>query len=118
MLFKFDDVSYNYSDGTVGLAGITGSIATGDRVALVGANGSGKSTLLRILNGLIEPTGGTVEFDGRVLTDKALREPWFQLEFRSRVGFIFQDPDAQLFNATVAEEVAFTPLQLGLDPAA
>jgi len=114
MVFKFDDVSYNYSDGTVGLAGITGSIAAGDRVALVGANGSGKSTLLRILNGLIEPTGGCLEFDGRPVTDRALREASFQMEFRLRVGFIFQDPDSQLFNATVAEEVAFTPSQLGL----
>ncbi len=73
MLFSFNDVSYVYADGVSGLSGISGRIATGERVALVGANGSGKSTLLRILNGLIEPTSGSIEFDGRRLTDKALR---------------------------------------------
>ncbi len=115
-MFKIKEVSFSYPDGVVGLSHVSADIGAGDRVAIVGANGSGKSTLLRAINGLVEPTAGTICFEGRPLTDRALREPLFQQEFRSRVGFVFQDADAQLFNATVSEEIAFAPSQLGLPP--
>src|SRR5579862_4291288 len=114
MLFELREVSFRYSDGTMGLEGITTKIEAGERIAIVGPNGSGKSTLLKALNGLIEPTAGSILFENRPITDRALRDPAFQQEFRSRVGFVFQDSDAQLFNATVFEELAFGPAQLGL----
>lgn len=70
------------------------------RVGVIGANGSGKSTLARLLNGLILPTQGRVRVDG-LDTDKDVRA------VRRRVGFVFQDPDAQIVYPTVAEDVAF-----------
>src|SRR5205807_625715 len=91
-------------------------IFAGERVAIIGANGSGKSTLLRALNGLVEPTQGSIRFEGAELNERSLRDPEFVQRFRSSVGFVFQDADAQLFNATVAEEIAFAPFQLGLPP--
>ncbi|HWA83602.1 MAG TPA: ABC transporter ATP-binding protein [Fimbriimonadaceae bacterium] len=115
MLFRLDGVGFQYSDGTLALDGVSAEIGQGERIAIVGANGSGKSTLLKALNGLIEPSTGTVFFEGQALTEKALRDAQFQQSFRSRVGFVFQDADAQLFNATVGEELAFGPAQLGFD---
>jgi biotin transport system ATP-binding protein len=73
---------------------------TEHRVGVVGANGSGKSTLARLLNGLVVPTEGRVLVDG-LDTRSAVRE------VRRRVGFVFQDPDAQIVHPTVAEDVAF-----------
>jgi cobalt/nickel transport system ATP-binding protein len=82
-------------------------------VAILGANGAGKSSLLQLLGGLQYATQGTVLFDGRELSAKSLgRDADFQRQFRSRVGFLFQNSDAQLFCSTVLDEVAFGPLQL------
>ena len=114
MLFELADVEFHYSDGTPALESITLSIEMGDRIAILGANGSGKSTLLRILNGLLFPDKGKVQFDGEELSERSLATPEFNQRFRQAVGFVFQNADAQLFNATVYEEVAFGPGQLGL----
>ena len=80
----------------------------------MGANGSGKSTLLKILDGLVFPTAGTVKAFGAPLTEDALEDPAFRREFRSRVGFVFQEADVQLFCSNARDELAFGPLQLGL----
>jgi biotin transport system ATP-binding protein len=80
------------------------------RIGVVGANGSGKSTFARLLNGLVVPTAGRVLVDG-LDTRTALRA------VRRRVGFVFQDPDAQIVHPTVAEDVAFGLVNLGV-PAA
>jgi cobalt/nickel transport system ATP-binding protein len=114
MLFELDKVCFTYADGSQALHDISAEISHRGRYAILGANGSGKSTLLRILNGLDEPQSGTLSFDERHLTAKRLSQPDFHFEFRTRVGFVFQDADAQLFNPTVWEEVAFGPRQLGL----
>lgn len=114
MSFELNHVNYAYSDGTTALCEVSTKIGQGERIAVLGANGSGKSTLLRVLDGLVFPTSGTCAFGGRLLTDESLREPDFQFEFRSKVGFVFQDADAQLFNSTVFEETCFGPRQLGL----
>jgi cobalt/nickel transport system ATP-binding protein len=107
-------VRHEYRPGAPALDRIDLTIALGDHVAITGANGSGKSTLLKILDGLVFPTSGTLSVFGRELTEKALEEPGFRRELRARVGFVFQEPDVQLFCQTVRDELAFGPLQLGL----
>lgn len=111
MLFEVSDVSFRYHDATA-IDRLTLSIDPGTRVVLLGANGSGKSTLLRLLAGLAFPGSGTISFDGRPLTEAALGDASFSHAFRRRVGIVFQDPDVQLFNPTVFDEVAFGPLQV------
>jgi cobalt/nickel transport system ATP-binding protein len=104
------DVGFSYPDGTPALAGISLAIAAGERVAVLGANGAGKSTLLLQLNGLLRGSG-TISIDGLVLAPAMLRA------IRQRVGFVFQDPDDQLFCTSVREDVAFGPRQAGLPEA-
>ena len=110
-LFELRDVCFDY-DGIPAIRGLSLDIVHGERVVLLGANGSGKSTLLRILDGLYLPTQGTVSFDGTALTRERLQDDGFALPFRRRVALVFQNPEVQLFNPTVWDEVAFAPLQL------
>jgi len=112
--FRLAEVHQSYRPGVESLADVTLQIASGEHVAIVGANGSGKSTLLKILDGLVFPSAGTVEVFGKALTEESVEEPAFRAEFRSRVGFVFQDADVQLFCSNVLDELAFGPLQLGL----
>lgn len=112
-ILQLDGVGYHYPDGSIGLADCSLAIARGSRAAVIGANGSGKTTLFQHANGLFEPAAGTVRFDGKPLDygRKGLRE------LRSKVGLAFQNPDRQLFSASVLEDVSFGPLNLGLDEA-
>jgi cobalt/nickel transport system ATP-binding protein len=110
-LFELRDVCFDY-DGIPALRGLSLEIAQGERVALLGANGSGKSTLLRILDGLCFASNGSVCFAGQPLTAEYLADDDFAFPFRKRVTLVFQNPDVQLFNPTVFDEVAFAPLQL------
>jgi cobalt/nickel transport system ATP-binding protein len=114
--FVLDDVVHSYGSSGCALDHIDLTIDTGQQVAVVGANGSGKSTLLKMLDGLTFATSGTVTAFGHPLTEDELETPTFRHEFRSRVGFVFQDADVQLFCNTVFDELAFGPLQLGLGP--
>ncbi len=86
----------------------------GERIALLGANGSGKSTLLKLLDGLVFPDEGSYTAFGEPVTEDSLEDEQMSRGFRSRVGFVFQNSDAQVFSPTVREEVAFGPMQLGL----
>jgi len=110
-LFECRDVHYDY-DRVPALRGLSLEIEAGTSVALVGANGSGKSTLLRMLDGLCFPSRGSVWFCGTALTAELLQSDEFALPFRRRVALVFQNPDIQLFNPTVLDEVAFGPAQL------
>lgn len=114
MLFRLANVSYAYEDGSQGLAAVDLEIDRGANLAILGANGSGKSTLLRILDGLIFAETGEVTFDGQVIDRRSLNSPTVVSALRSAVGFVFQNADAQLFNPTVWEELAFGVRQLGL----
>ncbi len=112
--FLLTGVCHDYAAGVPALAGIDLAIAHGEHVAIVGANGSGKSTLLKMLDGLVFAHTGSIEAFGIPLSEQALEDPVFRRAFRSRVGFVFQDADVQLFCSDVFEELAFGPLQLGL----
>lgn len=116
-IFTLAGVHHEYQTGAPVLAGIDLHIDAAERVAIVGANGSGKSTLLKVLDGLAFPTAGRITAFGRDLTEDALEQPDFRREFRSRVGFVFQESDVQLFCPTAFDELAFGPLQLGLPEA-
>ncbi|MGY1745067.1 energy-coupling factor ABC transporter ATP-binding protein [Blastococcus sp. SYSU D00695] len=105
---ELDAVSHDYGERAV-LRDVTLTLAE-HRVGVVGANGSGKSTFARLLNGLVVPTAGTVRVDG-LDTRTQLRE------VRRRVGFVFQDPDAQIVHPTVAEDAGFGLTNLGVEPA-
>ncbi len=102
------NISYAYPDGRVALSDITLSVAAGERLVIVGPNGAGKSTLLMTLNGLYEPAG-SLTVTGLPLIKENLPE------IRRRVGIVFQDPDDQLFMPTVFDDVAFGPINMGLD---
>jgi cobalt/nickel transport system ATP-binding protein len=112
--FVLSGVGHEYRAGATALAAIDLSIGCGQHVAIVGANGSGKSTLLKMLDGLVFPTSGEIVAFGASLTEEALEDPAFRQDFRSRVGFVFQEADVQLFCSDVRDELAFGPLQLGL----
>jgi cobalt/nickel transport system ATP-binding protein len=111
-VFEVKQVSFSY-DEIPALRNFSLTIDARRSVALVGANGSGKSTLLRLLDALCFPCSGSVSFCGNQLSPERLRANGFALSFRRRVGLVFQNPDVQLFNPTVFDEVAFGPLQMG-----
>ena len=111
LLFELEDVGFEY-EHIPALRGLSLQISGGEGIALLGANGSGKSTLLRILDALCFPSQGSVTFCGQRLRPELFHQDGFALSFRRRVALVFQNPDAQLFNPTVFDEVAFGPLQL------
>ena len=113
-LLRCRDLRYAYLDRFRALDGVSFDVAAGETLALLGANGCGKSTLLKVLDGLIFPSAGSYEAFGHPVTEDHLEDEQFSAAFRGRVGFIFQNTDAQVFSPSVREEVAFGPLQLGL----
>jgi energy-coupling factor transport system ATP-binding protein len=111
MRLRFEGVSFQYPSGVQALDAIDLEIASGTCVAIIGENGAGKTTLVKQLNGLLRPTKGRVwigDWDAAEHSTAQLAE---------RVGFLFQNPDEQLFERTVRREVAFGPRNLGLEAA-
>lgn len=113
-MIEFKDVCFKYKDDEV-LKNISVGIKEGEAVALIGANGSGKSTFLKLINGIIFPTKGAYYFDGNEINSKNLEDNKFSKFFHKRVGFVFQNSDAQLFCSNVYEEIAFGPRQMGIN---
>ena len=111
-MFEVQNVSFGY-ERIPALRGLSLAIDRGQSVALVGANGSGKSTLLRLLDALCFPASGAIRFCGELLTVEKFHSDKFAMSFRRRVALVFQNPDVQLFNPTVFDEIAFGPLQMG-----
>lgn len=107
-LINLSDLSFSYGNGRPVLSGLNLRVRRGDRLALLGPTGSGKTTLVHLIVGLLRPNSGTIEIFSR----QRRREADF-IEVRSRTGLLFQDAEDQLFCPTVAEDVAFGPLNLG-----
>ena len=101
--------------GTGPIFGPIMKIRKGEAVAFMGPNGSGKSTLLKIINGLIFPDSGSYFFCGDEVTEKKMKDSVYAKSLHKRIGFIFQNSDAQLFNTTVYDEIAFGPRQMGMN---
>jgi cobalt/nickel transport system ATP-binding protein len=110
------DIHYAYREGIPALSGLSLAVYPGERIAVLGANGCGKSTLLKLLAGLIFPQKGSYRAFGREIDDRLLSRDPFGMFFRKEVGILFQNADAQLFNPTVEDEIAFGPMQMN-DPA-
>jgi energy-coupling factor transport system ATP-binding protein len=107
MKIEIKDLHYTFPAGIEALRGVSLTVQAGELVAIVGQNGAGKTTLVKHLNGLLQPTRGSV-FIGDWETSK---QPVAKLA--ARAGYVFQNPDEQLFSGTVGQEVAFGPRNLG-----
>lgn len=113
-LLELNEVYYRYpGQQRLALQGATLKLPAGSKVALLGRNGSGKSTLILHCNGILRPNQGAVYFAGQPVTYQRAS----LLELRRQVGIIFQNPDDQLFSASVAQDISFGPLNLGLSQA-
>jgi len=101
-------IHFTYNDGTEALAGIDFHVEEGEFVAILGSNGSGKTTLINLLVGLLRAKSGEIRIGGRAIGELAAEELY------QRVGLVFQNPNDQLFAATVEEDCAFGPRNLNL----
>jgi len=113
-LLEVEDASYAYLERFRALDGVSLRVTRGEKVALIGANGCGKSTLLKLLDGLLFPDAGRYAAFGEAVTEDNLEDEQYNAGFRSRIGFVFQNSDAQVFSPTVREEIAFGPLNMGM----
>ena len=109
MKIEIRDLHFSYPTGIEALQGITLTIESGETVAIVGQNGAGKTTLVKHLNGLLLPTSGEVRIGGWDTRNQSVAK------LARRVGYVFQNPDEQLFSKNVETEVAFGPRNLKLD---
>lgn len=108
-IINVDHLTFAYSDGTVALEDINLKVEQGDFVALIGQNGCGKTTLSKCLNGILKPTKGTITINGINVEDKDNIK-----ELVKNIGYVFQNPDHQLFNSKVYDEIAYAPRNIKL----
>lgn len=107
MKIEISNIHFSYPNGVQALDGISLTVDSGEQVAIVGQNGAGKTTFVKHLNGLLQPTQGQVLIGGWDASKYSVAK------LASRVGYVFQNPDEQLFSRTVGTEVAFGPRNLG-----
>ena len=114
MSIEVKNLKYTYNPGmpgeTLALDDVSFEVHDGETIGIIGHTGSGKSTLLQHLNGLIRPDSGEVWVDGQCITDKAAK----LVDVRRKVGLVFQYPEYQLFEETVAKDIAFGPKNTGI----
>lgn len=115
-LIEVESATFAYPGQGASLVDVSFNVFAGERIAVLGANGSGKSTLLHLLDGLFFAERGAIRFAGAAIDAQSVEHPPLGRNFRQQVGFLFQNSDAQLFGATVHDELAFGPLQLGITP--
>ncbi len=109
-MIEAKDVHFSYANNIEALKGVSLTIKNGEFVAIMGQNGAGKSTFVKQFNGLLKPTSGTVLVDGVETTKTSVAA------LSRSVGFVFQNPDHQLFSETVEEEIAFALKNFGFTP--
>ncbi|MGP4020324.1 energy-coupling factor ABC transporter ATP-binding protein [Saccharopolyspora sp. 5N708] len=107
MSIEIESLVYRFPNGVTALDGVSLRIDAGERVAIAGQNGAGKTTLVRHLNGIVKPTSGTVTVDGWNTAEHSIAQ------LAAKVGYLFQNPDQQLFARTVRQDVEFGPRNLG-----
>lgn len=109
-ILETQDLQYTYADGTFALKGVSLGIKRGQVTAILGGNGAGKSTMFLNFNGILKPSSGRILFNGKQLdySHKGLKE------LRRSVGIVFQDPDNQLFSASVYQDVSFGAVNMKL----
>ncbi len=109
-ILEVKDLHYTYADGTLALKGVNLGIKKGQTTAILGSNGAGKTTLFLAFNGILKPSSGRVLFNGKPLdySQKGLKE------LRKSVGIVFQDPDNQLFSASVYQDISFGVVNMKL----
>ena len=104
---RFEGVHFTYPSGVEALRGVSFGVEPGERLAIVGQNGAGKTTLVRHLNGIFQPSAGSVQVGGEPTTGRSIAE------LARQVGYVFQNPDEQIFASTVRRDVEFGPRNLG-----
>ena len=104
---KVENVTFSYPDGTVAVDNASFLVNKGEKVAIVGQNGAGKTTIVKLINGLLKPTSGNVIVDGWNTKD------YTTAKMSRKVGYVFQNPDDQIFHNTVISEVMFGPKKMG-----
>lgn len=113
IILEAEELEYAYADGTKALRKINMAVHCGEKIAVLGSNGAGKSTLFLHFNGIFQPERGCIRFHGRKLSYNKAE----LMELRRSIGIVFQDPDSQLFSASVLQEVSFGPMNLGFSEA-
>lgn len=114
-IYRLENITLQYRKQHDALTQIHLSVGKGEILSVIGSNGSGKSSLLHLMNGLIFPDKGTVHFKNERIDQETLGKKSFNQWFRQQVGYVFQDPDSQLFCPTVFDELIFGPLQMGME---
>jgi energy-coupling factor transport system ATP-binding protein len=110
-IIEVDGLSHSYPNGFAALEGVDMTVRQGEFLAILGQNGSGKTTLVKHFNGLLKPTEGMVKVEGEETTEQGM------LRLGQRVGYVFQNPDHQIFSETVFDEVSFGPRIREMDDA-
>lgn len=108
-IIEFQDVSFSYPGGFTATEHVSFEIEKGQNIAIVGQNGAGKTTTVKMINGLLKPTEGTVLVDGMDTKD------FTAAKLSRKAGYVFQNPDDQIFHNTVGAEIRFGPKVLGYD---
>ncbi len=110
-IIKLHNVTYTYPNGSKGLQNISLSIPKGKKMALLGANGAGKTTLMLLLNGILKPQTGKLDYESKSYSYKKKE----LIQLRQKVGLLFCNAEHQLFTPTVYEEISFGPCQINSD---